>query len=611
VRCASLCVVLAICFSANLSGATFVERQPIQEVELAQLIEHAQSYLNMRVKFRCIFVENGDLYDPVHTRFTDERFINIAIWDDEARLWDPQVRSQPVVTCYLDKVRAGKSCWNDLRKFQIIEIVAEVNSTFRDVPWINIHTIEIVGEVGSYSDNAIYHLEQAIALSVDGTRDIADEHYDAALKEDLPRTGAIFVRQLKAMNLLQSGAFEVGENSQQSYEEAENVLERAIELADGEEAKVRANLYYLLAKTQSEIAGRATGDDRKTHFTEAVHNARTAVELDPTQGDTYAVLGISLAGLGEYDDARRQCAQAIRMQPNNAEVRWYLGRIYDLQGKYDEAIESLKKAIDLTPKDARLHKAVGAAYGHRAALGGPNHGTNLATALREYEIAIRLNPKDADAYYEDAELLEIAAAEKMEVTVGDTKKVATRDMAMERYEAATALDPKNLNAHLALAKFYQENGKPDEANKHLQAVIDLDPKQVQRYLDVGDYLASAGRKEEALATYQRYLKMDSKNADILYAIGHTARDLGNEKLAVDSLEKALRSKDRHVKANLDLAEIKLGAGKARDAAKLARTALDAAKTDEDKVRAQAVLDASQVKKKQKNAEAPIEPGPTP
>ena len=43
-------------------------------------------------------------------------------------------------------------------------------------------------------------------------------------------------------------------------------------------------------------------------------------------------LGISLAGLEQYDEAKRQCQRAIRLQPENAEVRWYLGRILICKG---------------------------------------------------------------------------------------------------------------------------------------------------------------------------------------------------------------------------------------------------------------------------------------
>ena len=114
----------------------------------------------------------------------------------------------------------------------------------------------------------------------------------------------------------------------------------------------------------------AISPEQRAMFETAVTHARTAVRLDPALGGAYAVLGISLGGLEQFEEAKRQCQRAIRLQPENAEVRWYLGRILDMQGLYTEAIATLKEAIDLEPKDYRLHKAIALTYFHRAQEGG-------------------------------------------------------------------------------------------------------------------------------------------------------------------------------------------------------------------------------------------------
>lgn len=579
---------------AATHAATFIELQEIQDIQFAQLLEHPQSYLNTRVKFRCTYVQEGDIYDQIHTQFSPNRYVNHVVWDDDANIWDPNVRAQPLFSLYVDKVHAADICDKKLHKYDTLDVTGEITSTFDNKPWVNAHKIEVVKSAGRFSENSIYHLEQAVALSVDGTRDIADQHYQAALDENLPNTAKITIGELAAKNQMSAG----------QYGKSVSYLEDAIDAADRAPAKVKANLHYLKAKALTEMAERETNDDdRKDKFSTSAGEARAALSDDPTLGDAYAVLGISLAGLGNYEEARRQCAQAVRLEPNVAEVRWYLGRILYRQGLFDESIEALKKGIDLTPKDARLHHAIAVTYLARGQKAGANGGSDIGTALREYDIAIRLNPNDLGLYDESAALIEAAIPLKLELPVGTGKKPASYGMAAERYEAALKIDPKHVEAHQGAARCYLADKKTDEANKHLQALLDLDSKNIQRYAALGEILANSGRNQEAVDTYERGLKIDGRNTALLFGIGHLQKSMGEPDKATKHLEAAIKQNSKHVGAHLDLAEIALAAGNKKGALRHAENALDYAKTEDDKVRAKALI-------QQAKAEAP-KPAPAP
>jgi tetratricopeptide (TPR) repeat protein len=606
----AILVAALFCAAANLhavaQGAAFIDLQEIHKVQLAQLLEHPNSFLNTRVQFRCTWVQEGDIYDPIHTQFSSNRYVNQVVWDDEANIWDPTVRAQPLFSVYVDKVHSHEICEDTLRKYDIIEVTGEVCSTFGNKPWINCRQIEVVKGSGRFSDNAIYHIEQAVALSDEGTRDIADQHYADALGDDIPDSSKYRIGELAAKNQMAAG----------NYGKCITYLKDAVDDAEdaNADAKTTANLRYLTAKALTETAERASSDeDRKNKFSDAADMARSSLADDPTLADAYAVLGISLAGLGDYEEARRQCAQAVRLQPNVAEVRWYLGRIYLRQGLYDESIEALKKGIDLTPKDARLHHAIAAAYLARGQKAGPNGAGDIATALKEYDIAIRLNPNHAGLFMESGALIEAAIPQKIELQLGAAKKPANHAAAAERYESALKIDPKNIEAHLAAARCYQADGKIEDANKHQTAVLDLDPKNVQRYIEVANSLATAGHKEQACEIYERCLKVDDDNINALFSLGNIEKSLGKSAQATRHLELAVRENSKHVGANLDLADLAIEAGNLKSARSYATRALDYAKTDEDKARANALIEACKPKpvEKAKKVEPPKKPAEKP
>ncbi len=464
--------VLALALAAvPAMGADLTRRDfdRVIPVKLETILASPHSMMEAEVKFHATFAGVTDLFDLQRTRFRPELHTAIAIWDGRARLWQADVRHAVLTSVYIpkDKIPATRSTF--LTKYEELELVGVVRGVIDGVPQIEITGIRPLPGEGAYTDAAIYHVEQGVALANDGARDLADEHFAKALLVDLPVHAKIDVAKLRGRNLIESGHFEL----------AVQVLGVALGLARtdvGLKPVERADLYALLAKAESEQTERSDGALRQS----AVDHASKALEFDPANGEAYAVLGIGLAGLGRYDEARRNCDNAVRLRPADAEVRWYLGRIFDQQGRSDEAIEALKKAIDLTPKDWRIHKAIATAYFHRGQKGGASASTDTATALREFDITLRLNPNDADVLTQSGLVLETAAKQGIEVQIGSSRQPATRELALARYRAATQADAKSVAAWKALGLLEAALGHAEavkaavEALKGLKATADAD-----------------------------------------------------------------------------------------------------------------------------------------
>lgn len=583
--------------AATLHGASYSEvrervrpgEQMIQEIRFSDVLSTPQAFINTRVRFRCMFVQSGNFFDPQHTYFKPYTHSNLIVWDDRAAIWDPQVRAKPLTSVYLSKDRIDASSIATLNKYQYLELVGEVAMVLEGVPFISLHSIKSINEGGTFTDTAVYHVQQAVDLGTEaeqkGTlnlRALAEDHFHAALGQDLPTVAKVTIGHLRGQNLLLAGDFA-------GCAKVMKDVITAAELDRELDRRQLASMHFLYAKALVELEG--TND-------QAVAHARTAVALDPEAGDAYAVLGITLAGTGQFDEARRQCEKAIRLRPNNAEVRWYLGRILDQQEAYDEAVEALRRAIDLTPKDNRLHKAIAATYLHRGQKANNNTSiTDFSSALQEFGIAVRLNAADAEAIFGEGLVLENATARKItELTVSGnppTKVQPSIAAAVGRYKASIAADGSFLPARRSLAGYYRAANKPDEAIAQYKGIIDIDPTRAESWTDLGTYLWSLDKKDETFDVYQRFVKTNSDSEVAKLTLATTAVAVDKSAEALLLTEKILATSPGNAQAWLVQAKAQLALGQAKDARKSANKALDLFPDAEGKAQAKQVYDQAE------------------
>ncbi len=570
-----LCLV-AVC---DLQGAVSIaERRAPHDVALSQLVENPQAYRGMRVRFDATFIKTAGFFDSFRTSFAPQRSINIVVWDAQAPIWLPEARAEFIGTLFFDKERSGAQDISSIERYAQVRVIGEVQFDARQRPWINCHSIEPLRGTGRFTDNAIYHIEQGLALSADGAYRLADENFAKALEVDLPLYAQAAVLQMRGENLLQA----------RRYDDAVEVLQAALRLFRSHQDIDRGalpHLHYMLAQAINELAGAAAARDQdaKPLFRQAVEHAQEAVRLDPAVGDAYAALGIALAGLSRWEEARQHCARAIRMLPENAEVRWYLGRIQDWQGDYDAAIETLRHGIDLAPQDYRLHKAIAGAYFNRHMRGGPQAHADLVMALREYDISIRLYPDDPDLYHFSGLVLERATDIGATVRLGVSPEMvpATYAMAIERFQQCLEVDPTYTEAHLRLAIRFQAEDRHDESVYHYQQVLALEPGRDALYAQVAGYLWGLERRSDAYDVLLRHHERHPQDLETLYALGRLSLELGEWQRGIEWHDRLLRLDRDHALAHVDQAQMHFEDGNLRQAERFAGRALDLLDSDDE------------------------------
>ena len=583
----NIILTISILLPFVASAESLSERKAIHPVDLRSVSENPKNYEGLRIQFRSIFVAHGDLYDPFHTQFRKEQYMNVIVWDDQAAVWSPEARAMPTYSLYYEKKRNQKDSITDLQKFQMVDVVGEVVSSYNGQPWIDVHSVSAVPTAGMYSDASVFLLQQANKLAGDNIYDLAEQNYMAALKTNLNADARIAVLEQRALNMLAWGKFE----------ESIQVLDEALALhkswtGDALPTKL-SELYYLSAKGYSEAAATAQASNDEAaeetqvaeYFQKSIDHAKLAVELEPEHGDAYAILGIGLSGLEEFDEARTHCQRAILMRPGNAEIRWYLGRILDRQGDYDEAIEVLNRAIDLSPKDYRIHKTIAMVHLHKSDLGGKTAAEDRVTSLREFDIAIRLNSMDPDLFYFSGLVIDKAAAAGGKIRIGRNLVEATPKLAADRYEKCISLDDSYLPAVMALAKYYRGIKKHDQAVAQYKRGLSLAPERDELYSKLAEYFISLDRLADAYDVHLKYHdERDAKHLDTLYQLGKLSLDLKEYKRSAEWHETLVKLESKHAMAHADLSDSYVELAEWRSVVEHADKALELLEDDAEKTR---------------------------
>jgi serine/threonine-protein kinase len=83
----------------------------------------------------------------------------------------------------------------------------------------------------------------------------------------------------------------------------------------------------------------------KEAYTKAVAVARVALEVNPNDAFTRAVLALSLARIGELEDAQGEIGRALELDPTNSTVLYKAAVIALLRGHNDGAASWIERAV--------------------------------------------------------------------------------------------------------------------------------------------------------------------------------------------------------------------------------------------------------------------------
>ena len=175
-----------------------------------------------------------------------------------------------------------------------------------------------------------------------------------------------------------------------------------------------------------------------------------------------------------------------------------VGRQAFEQGQYSTAINEFQRALSLNPKNADALYNLGASY---YSLGKQSNNQQWLTQAEQlYRQAISLNDQHVDAHRGLASLLIETNQEKYAFDLVNTWK--------NRY-------PSSTEPIVELARLYQEYGDNRRATDLLADALKLDSNNVRTLKAMGHVREIQGQTHLALDNYLRVLQIDGQQTDVV------------------------------------------------------------------------------------------------
>lgn len=240
-------------------------------------------------------------------------------------------------------------------------------------------------------------------------------------------------------------------------------------------------------------------------------------------------LAILLAGLADWEKARSELELLLEVAPDNVEYLNALGVALRHTGQFGRALDIFGKVRERFPENftALVGQAQGLVEAGRKKEALPLIQEIVARKPDDRGLSLTL----ATMAYEQGQmelarklLVSLAAATKVEL---DTLLLAARlhdAMGKEKeaagyWEKSLAMDPANREAHGWLARYQENQGRPDKALSHLQALFAQEPQNIPILGRIcRSYLNSTGRFAEAFPYYEKYVRLRPDDLDFIRSL---------------------------------------------------------------------------------------------
>jgi len=127
--------------------------------------------------------------------------------------------------------------------------------------------------------------------------------------------------------------------------------------------------------------------------------------------------------------------------------------------------------------------------------------------------------------------------------------------AIAQCQAALALKPDLLHAHIHLAHALRADQQPQQAIAHYQQALSLKPDLAEIHLALGNVLYEVDQRQEAIAHYQQALQWQPELATAHYNLGRVLQSQGQVEAALQHYQQAIAIDPRSIEALSNLGNL--------------------------------------------------------
>jgi tetratricopeptide (TPR) repeat protein len=220
-------------------------------------------------------------------------------------------------------------------------------------------------------------------------------------------------------------------------------------------AKAKAALAMALDWHAASLEVRGRLAEANEEYQQAVNAAQAAISIDATYPEAYAYLAETYADLNRWDDAISTAQQAVDLNPNRVDVQRALGYVRESQGNYSGAAEAYEQALHFAPNLPYLYIVLGRNY---RVIASVKDASKYQSAIDAFNRAIVIDPKNVIAY------------DELGWTYYNFDKLTDAQQALEK---AVSIDPTSWSATEHLAVTYYARRNYEDASVTFQKAIDL------------------------------------------------------------------------------------------------------------------------------------------
>jgi tetratricopeptide (TPR) repeat protein len=272
---------------------------------------------------------------------------------------------------------------------------------------------------------------------------------------------------------------------------SEAIRKVQVENEYSDDIRLKAMAEAILADPNNPIpwAKRADLYIKQSDFVLAIADAKQALKLDTTRGDSYTLLAAAYRGnrtldsaamciqkakrLGyaspnllvisgeilliarRYEDALAELNDALKLAPDNAKALFYKGLVLEGLGDTTRAIASITKAVNVDPEFADGHNKLATVYMRRG---------NDAFALQHLKSGLRFAPSDAYVHFNMGVYFQ---------------RKQMPDSARVYFAKAVFFEPSMYLANYELGMYSHRQKNYLEAANRLEAALQYAPKMVE------------------------------------------------------------------------------------------------------------------------------------
>jgi Flp pilus assembly protein TadD len=231
---------------------------------------------------------------------------------------------------------------------------------------------------------------------------------------------------------------------------------------------------------------------------------RELVSMSPEDSRASYYLGVALSRQDRTEEAVAAFEDARRFAKSpNPSILYELGTAFSKLERWPEAESFLKQATDLAPEEPAVRLQLGWVY--YSTLQGEK-------AREEFRRAIDVSPSAKAFLY--LGLTEIG--------------LGANEPAIEALEEAVRLDPRHLEAHVALGKVLARAGREEEATPVLVRALSLDGTSAEAHFQLGLIALRRGDLDAASRSFEAAIDSDSEHLQAWYNRALVSERLGRK-----------------------------------------------------------------------------------